>query len=180
MRKSARILGRDLGLGAREMNQLLKDQGFLEGEPGAYVVTEKGAPFAKETDFHRGCGGSPWYNRYWSQRTWDESIEDVLDTSPESCQAACETVAKARRLQWDAKIAERAEADEAFRASCPDLFPIERHESDASASSNFDNGLSGLAVAAIFVGVAGLGYGMYKAAPHVKKWWNEKVAPLFQ
>ena len=128
MGKSARILGEDLGLNSQEMNQLLKDQGFLEGDPGAYVVTEKGAQFAKETDFHRGPGGYSWYNRDWTQRTWDESIKDVLDTSPESRQAARDAVAEARRLKWDAIKAERAEADAAFRASRPDLFPVEKAE----------------------------------------------------
>lgn len=74
MVKSARILGKDYGLTAQEMNQLLKDQGFLDGNPGEYFVTEKGAPFAKEIDFHRGSGGYAQYNRYWTERTWDESI----------------------------------------------------------------------------------------------------------
>ena len=82
--KSARILG----LNSQEINQMLKDQGFLEGNPGAYVVTEKGTPFAKEANFHRSPGGYSYYNRDWTQRTWDESIKDVLDTSPERRQAA--------------------------------------------------------------------------------------------
>ena len=183
MWKSDRILGEDLDLNSQEMNQLLKDQGFLEGDPGAYVVTEKGAPFAKETDFHRGPGGYSWYNRDWTQRTWDESIKDALDTSPESCQAARDAVAEARRLKWDAIKAERAEADVTFRASRPDLFPIEKHESAISDSTDSENGLSGLAVAGIIAGgaalLAGIGYGVYKAVPHVKKWWNTKVVPFF-
>lgn len=63
MGKSARILGEELGLTAQEMNQLLKDQDLLEGDPDAYAVTEKGIKFAKETDFHRGPGGYSCYNR---------------------------------------------------------------------------------------------------------------------
>lgn len=184
MRKSARILGEDIGLNSQEMNQLLKDQGFLEGEPGAYVVTEKGAQFAKETDFYRGTGGYPWYNCDWTQRTWDESIRGILDISPEKCQAARDAVAEARRLRWDNIKAKRAEADAVFRMSHPDLFPIEEPETAISDSMDPDNGLSGLAVAGIVAGgiaiVAGVGYGIYKAAPHVKKWWDEKVAPRFQ
>ena len=98
MGKSARILGEDFDLNSQEMNQLLKDQGFLEGDPGAYVVTEKGTQFAKETDFHRGPGGYSRYNRDWTQRSWDERILDELDTSSESIQRAKEEVAE-RRLQ---------------------------------------------------------------------------------
>lgn len=184
MGKSARILGEDIGLNSQEMNQLLKDQGFLEGAPGAYVVTQKGAQFAKETDFHRGPGGYSWYNRDWTQRTWDESIKDVLDTSPASCQTARDAVAETRRLKWDAIKAERAEADAAFHASCTDLFPIENSESAISDSADSDNDLSGLAVAGIVAGgiaiIAGIGYGIYKSTPHVKKWWNEKIAPRFR
>ena len=176
MGRSARILGEDLGLNSQEMNQLLKDQ-------GAYVVTEKGAQFAKETDFHRGPGGYSWYNRDWTQRTWDESIKDVLDTSPESRQAARDAVAEARRLKWNAIKAERAEADAAFRASRPDLFPVEKAETAISDSTDSEDGLSGLAVAGIIAGgaalLAGIGYGVYKAAPHIKNWWNTKVIPFF-
>lgn len=183
MGRSARILGEDLGLNSQEMNQLLKDQGFLEGDPGAYVVTEKGAQFAKETDFHRGPGGYSWYNRDWTQRTWDESIKDVLDTSPESRQAARDAVAEARRLKWNAIKAERAEADAAFRASRPDLFPVEKAETAISDSTDSEDGLSGLAVAGIIAGgaalLAGIGYGVYKAAPHIKNWWNTKVISFF-
>ena len=177
MGKSARILGEDLGLNSQEMNQLLKDQGFLEGDPGAYVVTEKGAQFAKETDYHRGTGGNSYYNRDWTQRTWDESIKDVLDTSPESRRAACDSVAKARRQKWDAIKAERAKAAASFRASHPDLYPVEEPESDISNSTGSGNGL---VTAAIIVGgvaiITSIGYGISKVAPHVKKWWNEKFA----
>lgn len=42
MRKSARYLGRDVGLNAEEVNVWLKEEGYLEGEPGDYRVTEKG------------------------------------------------------------------------------------------------------------------------------------------
>ncbi len=183
MGKSARILGQDLGLNSQEMNQLLKEQRFLEGDPGAYVVTDKGAQFAKETDFHRGTGGYSRYNANWTQRTWDESIKDVLDTSPESRQAARDAVAEARRVKWDAIKAERAEAGAAFRDSRLDLFPIEKPDLAIQDSNDSENGLNGLAVVGIVAGGAvlltGIGYGIYKAAPHVKNWWNAKVVPFF-
>lgn len=48
MRKSARYLGRDVGLNAEEVNVWLKEEGYLEGEPGDYRVTEKGRPYATQ------------------------------------------------------------------------------------------------------------------------------------
>jgi len=182
--KSARILGEDFGLTAQEMNQLLKDQGFLDGDPGAYFLTEKGAEFAKEIDFHRGTGGYAQYNRYWTERTWDESIKDVLDTSYESRRAARDAVAEARRLRWDQIKADRAASDAAFRASRPDLFPVESSNNPQLPSMIQNQPSNGWATAgkvAGGIGVAALaGYGIYKAAPHIKKWWCEKVIPFFK
>jgi len=42
MSKSATALGQEYGLTAREMNFVLREEGFLGGEPGNYTVTEKG------------------------------------------------------------------------------------------------------------------------------------------
>lgn len=44
MQVSARILGRDYGVTAEEMNRILFKQGFLSGEPGDYGLTEKVLP----------------------------------------------------------------------------------------------------------------------------------------
>jgi len=41
MQVSARILGQDYGLTAEEMNRVLVKQGFLQGIPGDYSVTQK-------------------------------------------------------------------------------------------------------------------------------------------
>ena len=48
LRKSARIMGQDYGLTAQEMNFVLKEEGYLDGEPGSYSVTEKGSSYAVE------------------------------------------------------------------------------------------------------------------------------------
>lgn len=184
MGKSARTLGEDYGLNAQETNQLLKDQGFLDGDSGTYFVTEKGAEFAKETDFHRGPGGYSRYNRDWTQRTWDESIKDVLDTSLESRTAARNAVAEARRMKWDQIKVDRAEANAAFRASRPDLFPSKPTDISSLTSAAPDHSTSGWAKAGIVAGSTALaalaGYCIYKAAPHVKKWWREKAVPFFK
>ena len=83
MQVSARILGRDYGLTAEEMNRVLVKQGFLQGRPGDYSVTQKALQYAAEKDFHRGTGGYASYNRYWTTRTFDDSIKNVLNISSE-------------------------------------------------------------------------------------------------
>lgn len=183
MNKSARLLGQDYGLNSQEMNRLLKDQGFLDGVPGEYFVTEKGAPFANEKYYHRGTGGYTQYNREWMERTWDESIIKALDTSPESCQAARDAVAEARRAKWDAIKADRIKADTTFRASQSAFFTSEKVDLTSTSSSDTDDGLCGLVIAGIIAGgtalCAGIVFGIHKAAPYVKKWWHENVVPLF-
>jgi len=67
MRKSARILGQEYGLTAQEMNFVLKEEGFLDGEPGNYTVSEKGKKYSEEQDHHRGTGGYAYYNRNWTR-----------------------------------------------------------------------------------------------------------------
>lgn len=184
MGKSARILGEDYGLTAQEMNQLLKNQGFLDGSPGDYIVTEKGAEFAKEIDFHRGTGGYARYNRYWTERTWDESIKDVLDISPESRSAARAAAAEARRIKRDQIKAENAKAIAAFRASRPDLFPVEASAETHLPSIEQATSSNGWATAGKVLGGIGAaaltGYGIYKVAPHIKKWWCKNVVPFFK
>lgn len=48
MTLSAKRLGERCGLTAEEMNILLKEEGFLSGEPGNYYPTEKGKLFVVE------------------------------------------------------------------------------------------------------------------------------------
>lgn len=47
MMKSASQLGREYNLTGQEMNYLLKEQDFLDGEPGDYFPTEKGKLYAQ-------------------------------------------------------------------------------------------------------------------------------------
>lgn len=61
MRKSARYLGRDVGLNAEEVNVWLKEEGYLEGEPGDYRVTEKGRPYATQRHWETGSPNHAGY-----------------------------------------------------------------------------------------------------------------------
>ena len=173
MRMSARILGQHIGLRAEEMNQLLKDQGFLSGVPGDYFITEKAAPYANYT-----------YHDNYTGITYDDSIFDKLDISEECLHAARDAVSQRHRELRDNIMAERATMEEAFHAAHPDLLPNEHAEKELSIPINSEKGLSGLAVTGIVVGgiivIGAISYGIYKAAPHIKKWWKEKVTPVFK
>lgn len=74
MYKSARYLGRDVGLSAEAMNVWLKREGFQDGEPGNYRVTKKGFSYARQR--HRDAGGR--YNAGYNVVSWPEEIFDVL------------------------------------------------------------------------------------------------------
>ena len=92
------MLGERFGLSAQEMNHALKRLGLLDGSPGDYSVTEQGAPYALERDYHQGNGGYACYNAYWTTRSWDESILDQLDLSNEFLAETKREVAERRRL----------------------------------------------------------------------------------
>lgn len=105
VRKSARILGDELGLTAQEMNVMLENEGYLSGTPGNYAVTDKGGPYAREQDFHSGPGGYPCYNRDWSTRTWDDAILEqmrVTDDMRRNARDMAASIRRTRRAQRDA------------------------------------------------------------------------------
>ena len=81
MTLSAKRLGERCGLTAEEMNILLKEEGFLSGEPGNYYPTEKGKLFVIEKGDDNGYGGYAF--RGWNWFEWDERILEELDTSVE-------------------------------------------------------------------------------------------------
>lgn len=78
MAKSARLLGRDLGMTAQEMNAALKTHGYLEGEPGAYALTDKGQVYGRERYHSNGVGGHSMYQVNYETRTWSEDVVDAL------------------------------------------------------------------------------------------------------
>lgn len=183
MRESARILGKKYGLNSQEMNRILKKKGYLDGEPGNYSVTEKGAKYAEAKDYHRGPGGYPRYNREWTEITWDDSIEDELKITQAQKRAVRNEISEARRERMAAARVSRDEADRLFQSSRPDLFPDNADDISQSNAQDSGNGLSGLEVAGLVTlgaaVVSAVGYGLYKAAPHIRNWWNKKVKPFF-
>lgn len=173
MGKSARVLGSQYNLTAEEMNELFKLNGFLEGEPRDYRVTDAGEPYATERDEHRGSGGYTRYNRDWTVRTWDDSVLDALDTSPEMIQEARENVSERRRARRMANIGPETETEE---APCLD----EDEETDEYEYSSYVDPAMEIKCAAIGFGVVFGTIGVCLAAPHIKKFFKEKVKPTFK
>ena len=171
MRKSARILGMDIGLNAEEMNCLLMLEGFLSGEPGAYFVTDKGAPYADEEDHHRGTGGYAWYNRYWTTRTWDESVLDEIDITGEKLDAVRAAVAERRRAHREDLERRSAEAEAAYLAQ-----QNADNVTESPEDITVDLG-SLIRVGGVVAGLLAVGYGVYKIVPRVIDWWKGNKKP---
>lgn len=173
MQVSARNLGKEYGLTGEEMNRLLLKQGILTGEPGAYDLTAKGLQYAVTKDFHRGTGGYAQYNRYWTTRTYDEKIKNILDLSPEAIAEVKKEVASARAERYAAQAAARAKANADFIAKEASKRAKKLAEEKAAqeAIEKIDQYKKWGKVGLVITGIAFSGYSMYKLAPKVKKWW---------
>lgn len=163
MGKSARILGEQFNINAEEMNELLKLNGLLEGEPGNYQVTAAGEPYATERYEHRGPGGYAFYNREWTVRTWDDSIMDVLDTSPEIIKEARSNVSERRKARYISEVEEEDEQE----VTCEENEASTDYETSYVDPTDVING---------FVIVIGI-VGTIVAAPYVKRFYIEKIKP---
>lgn len=176
MQVSARILGQDYGLTAEEMNRVLVKLGFLEGTPGDYSLTKKALQYAVEKDFHRGTGGYSCYNRYWTTRTFDDSIKEALDISPELISEVRDEIAKAHAAKYAAQAAARAQADAEFLAK--QAAEKTAREAAEKAAIETEELIAKWKIAGKIVLVAGgvliVGYGVYKITPYIKKWWQER------
>ncbi len=171
MQVSARILGREYGLTAEEMNRVLLKLGFLTGEPGNYDLTEKALKYAVEKDFHRGTGGYSCYNRYWTTRTFDDSIKEVLNVTSELIKEVRDELSAARAAR---KVAQAIAADEFSVKRAAEKAAIEAAQQTAVRTEKliFKWETAGK-VMLVIGGVVAVGYGIYKLTPKVKKWWDE-------
>lgn len=159
MGMSARVLGDKVGLSAPEMNHALKQAGLLEGKPQAWGITEEGQKFASEERKWNGVGGHERYIIDYDQRTWEPKVLEVLDLDEDKKRAAREAAAEARRQAREANAA---------RAVSPVAAP-ETSVDDGPAWNDRN------VKVALGVGVTLLvGFVLYKGAPRVKRWWNEK------
>lgn len=159
MRKSARVLGQEYELTAQEMNFVLKEEGFLDGEPGNYKVTEKGEKFADDNYDGSSYGYS---NRGWPTRTWDDGITEELDITEDRKKEIRQAISIAKQ-----KINESEDEGTA----------IEYNSSSNEDADTTDTNNVALVVAVSALLVAVSAYGIYKAAPYIKHWWNDKAVP---
>ena len=169
MGKSARLLGMEFGKTAREMNELLKQHGYLEGSPGAYGLSEKGKQFGQEEDHHRGVGGYDHYNRYWTTRTWDESVLDGLANDIANQSTAHEPGAGSAGedvpAEQDAGSTDEISSEEDFAA--PIGLGFESDSDDRDLQKIY-----------AWVGAAMVAFAVGRAvAPHAKRWWDNTAAP---
>ena len=176
MQVSARILGRDYGLTAEEMNRVLVKQGFLQGMPGDYSVTQKALQYTAEKNFHRGTGGYASYNRYWTTRTFDDSIKNVLNVSSELICEVRREVAEDRVARYAAQAAARAKANSVFLAKQATEKVVEKAAEHATIETEeLINKCKVVGKAGLVIGGGTIiGYGIYKVTPKVKPWWYER------
>lgn len=73
---SARRLGKLIGENAAAVNKKLADEGYLEGEPGAWGLTEKGRDHGEYRHESNGHGGSA--ERSWGYPLWGDSVAQDL------------------------------------------------------------------------------------------------------
>lgn len=168
MRKSARYLGRDVGLNAEEVNVWLKEEGYLEGEPGDYRVTEKGRPYATQRHWETGSSNHAGY----VSTSWKEEIlNEIGPLSPERRRELSDSVAanraekKRQREEWEASLAGNGDDS---------LDDGQRDGNDASDSNGGKVAAAAITVIAVsFLAVKGA----QAAKPHVEKWWRETARP---
>lgn len=156
MTLSAKRLGEICGLTAEEMNVLLKEEGFLSGEPGNYYPTEKGKLFVVEKGDDNGYGGYAF--RGWNWLEWDERILEEIDTSMErKCYIKEKTSEERRRRR-----AEKAAESEAYwnKVNSQKENPMRETPTEPNDSS----------AGKIVLGVLALvGYGAYRVITHFTK-----------
>lgn len=170
MQVSARVLGQEYGLTGEEMNRLLFKQGILTGEPGSYDLTPKGLQYAVSKNFHLGTGGYSQYNRYWTTRTYDAKIKDVLDLSEDAIAEVKKEVAKMRAARYAVQAAACTKTDAEFIAK----ETAKKVAEEKAAKDIFERIVRYKKIGKVSFVVSGVvvtGYGIYKIAPKVKKWW---------
>lgn len=159
---SAMEIGLRIGASAVEVNRLLKDQGFLDGEPNAWGLTEKGKEFGAHTPHDNGWGGAA--RRDWETTHFDPGIVEVLDSSPEKLAKVRAEIAAHRQSLKAARMAAQAEAEANFQQ-------FQADKAAADVHYEIDPKTAGTIIASVLV-VAGTAIGVYKGV----RWYKTKKA----
>lgn len=176
MQLSATNLGKDYGLTGQEMNRVLQKLGYLVKGFDGYDITEKALDYAVEKAHHRGTGGYSSYNANWITRTFDDSIKDVLQITPELIEEVKTELASERATRFAAQATARAKANADFLAkqateNIPEFSETITQVLDEEVMAKLKKaGIIGVTV----TGTMLLVYGIYKFSPKVKAWWVER------
>lgn len=98
-----------------EANRLLKEQGFLDGNPSAYRLTSKGKEFGVQRSHGNGLNGT--YNVDWDSTHFDPRILDVLDSSREKLTKVRADISAEKQARKAVREVEQAEAEANFLAA---------------------------------------------------------------
>ena len=169
MSKSTAGLGRELGLNCQEMNILLRNEGYLEGEPGNWKLTEKGQGHAAQQHWDVS---SSMHEGYVTTRWGDEVLEELGEVGPERKQQIDDEIsarrAELRRQRQEQQAVLEDESDEDSDE------PVYGYSDDEDAE--IDGKTAGIIVAAIAGGIL-FAKGAKWVKPRVEKWWNETAQP---
>ncbi|WP_433020572.1 hypothetical protein [Kribbella sp. CA-294648] len=134
------------------MNQLLKDHGYLYGEPGAYRLTEKGQQYGEEQYHSRGTGGYAHYNRNWETRTWSDETAAALTADMEASPVG-------------------------IHAGPEKIQAVEYVPFDGDGDDGDDGGDDEPQLGWTEIGISAAMIGALLVAPRVKPFWDSKVKP---
>lgn len=104
---TATEIGRRINASPEVVNLLLLENGLTYGEPGDYGITDKGAAFGTTVERDNGYGG--WAHRDWGWNSWDESVIDQLEVTPEKI---AEVSAALKAAKAAKRAADKLEAEE--------------------------------------------------------------------
>lgn len=156
---SARGIGKQIGATAMEVNFLLKDQGFLYGEPGAYGLTPKGKEFGVQQVHDNGYGG--FAHRSWETTHFAPGITEALDSAPEKLTKVREAIMAHKQALSAAKKVAQAQAEAHFQA-------FQASKESAKVEHEIDPQKVWLVIAGIVV-IAGVSYVAYKSVQGYKR-----------
>lgn len=159
-------IGKHVGATAQEVNGLLLDQGFLDGAPGAWGLTEKGAAFGVEV--LKSSSDLP-QARTWTATYWRDDILNELVVTPERLDAVRSALTSDRMARSAARVAEQNAA-----LAADQVYKVAALAKEAAAKITTRNILVCTAGFAIALGV---GYGVYKLTPVAKRALQGRPSP---
>ena len=171
MGKSARVLGEEYGLNAQEMNRILKKQGFLDGGPGGYSLTEKGKQFGEQRYIFSGPRSG------YDLITFYDSIKEELNITKE-LKAEVRAEMEEERLQRKAEARELVTFEDGTNEENSDIEGRADNEDDSMEDKEGEGDID---VALLVTGLIAIGTVFYKGrylavkgAKRLKKWLDDQ------